>query len=239
MGKTAFAMQLMIDFVSIGASVLYIGFEMQPDEMMERIFCNRYRVSNIDLSRGGVGGFEKELEDFGKWQENLSLVFTDDFAKNWTELETFLEALPAGGKPDVIVVDFIQAIQHQNDHDKRFIDDYIRAFKMMSLRNNFAGVVVSQINRTSPDAKNKEPQLHQLKGSGFLEEHADMVMLLDWKDKTEPEFVINVAKNRSGPTGWFKAHYISEHYRFEEAPPTLKPGTVIKVDKQIRIDLDA
>lgn len=219
MGKTAFAMQLMIDFITIGASVLYIGFEMQPEEMLERMFCNRYRISNLELARGSVVGLDKELGDFKKWQENLQLVFTDDFAKDWTELETFLEALPLGAKPDVVVVDFIQAIQHTNEHDKRFIDDYIRAFKMMSLRNDFAGIVVSQINRTSPEAKNKEPQLHQLKGSGFLEEHADMVFLLDWKDKTKPEFVINVAKNRSGPTGWINAHYISNQYRFEEPPP--------------------
>jgi replicative DNA helicase len=236
MGKTAFAMQTMIDLVSIGASVIYLGFEMQPEEMMERMFCNRYRVNNLDLMRGGIDQYEKELEDFKRWQEKLHVIFTDDFAKDWRELDTFLQALPK--KPDVVVLDFIQAIGHQESHDKRFIDDYIRAFKMMTLRNNFAGIVVSQINRTAPDAKNKEPQLHQLKGSGFLEEHADMVTLLDWKDKNDLQFVINVAKNRSGPTGYFKALYHPQYYRFEEPPKEPEPGTVIQVKKvsQMRVD---
>ncbi len=234
MGKTAFTMQVMMDLVSIGAPVIYLGFEMKPEEMMERMFCNRYRVNNLELMRGGVGNYEKEYEDFSTWSKGIKLVFTDDFAKDWKELDAFLKDLPT--RPKVVVIDFIQAIPHESEHDKRFIDDYIRNFRIMAMRNDFAGVIVSQINRTNPDAKNKEPQLHQLKGSGFLEEHADMVLLLDWKDKTKPEFVINVAKNRSGPTGWIKTHYIPEHYRFEEIPSQPVPGTVVKIPKETRVD---
>jgi replicative DNA helicase len=216
-GKTAFAMQVMMDLVTLGAPTIYLGFEMKPEEMMERMFCNRYRINNLDLMRGNIQAYEKEYEDFSKWSKNLKLVFTDDFAKDWNELNAFLSDLPL--KPKVVVLDFIQAIAHGADHDKKFIDDYIRNFRMMAIKNDFAGVIVSQINRTAPDSKVKEPQLHQLKGSGFLEEHADMVFLLDWRDKNKKDFTINVAKNRSGPTGWVKALYIKEQYRFEEPPP--------------------
>jgi len=236
MGKTAFTMQMMIDLVTIGAPTIYLGFEMHPNELMERIFCNRYKVNNMDLMRGGYQNYEKEYEDFEQWSTKIKLVFTDDFAKDWKELEAFLSNLPL--KPKVVVLDFIQAIAHGSEQDKRFIDDYIRNFRLMAMRNDFAGIIVSQINRTAPDAKNKEPQLHQLKGSGFLEEHADMVILLDWKDKGKPEFVINVAKNRSGPTGYFKAMYEPQYYRFKEAPKMPEPGTVIQVHKQVRIDFD-
>ena len=229
-------MQIMMDLVTIGAPTIYLGFEMHPDEMMERLFCNRYRVNNLDLMRGKITDYEKEYEDFKRWAKNLKLVFTDGFAKSWKELETFLHQLPL--KPKVVVLDFIQGIAHGGDHDKKFIDDYILNFRQMAMRNGFAGVIVSQINRTNPDSKNKEPQLHQLKGSGFLEEHADMVILLDWKDKQSPEFVINIAKNRSGPTGWVKANYISNQYRFEEPPREPEPGTPVEV-KKVRIDLDA
>jgi replicative DNA helicase len=227
MGKTAFTMQLMMDLVTLGFPTIYLGFEMKPEEMMERMFCNRYRINNLDLMRGKIQNYEKEYEDFRNWSKNIKLVFTDDFAKDWNELNAFLMDLPI--KPKVVVLDFIQAIAHGADHDKKFIDDYIRNFRMMAIRNDFAGVIVSQINRTAPDAKNKEPQLHQLKGSGFLEEHADMVFLLDWRDKTKQDFVINVAKNRSGPTGFIKANYIKEQYRSEEPPQVPTPTQVVKV----------
>lgn len=233
MGKTAFTMQMMMDLVSIGAPTIYLGFEMHPDEMMERMFCNRYLVDNLDLMRGGIVNYEKEYADFEKWSKNIKLVFTDDFAKDWKELDHFLCNLPL--QPKVVVLDFIQAIAHGSEHDKRFIDDYIRNFRLMAMKKGFAGIIVSQINRTAPDAKNKEPQLHQLKGSGFLEEHADMVMLLDWKDKTKPEFIINVAKNRSGPTGYFKAKYDARHYRFEE----WKDVDIYKKPDPVRVDFDA
>ena len=124
-------------------------------------------------------------------------------------------------KPKVIVLDFIQAIPESSTESKRFIDEYIRAFREMAVTQEFAGVIISQINRSNPDAKNKQPQLHQLKGSGFLEEHADLVLLLDWKHKSvgtgdKEEFVVNVAKNRNGRTGYVKLRYTPQYYRFED-----------------------
>jgi len=202
---------------------------MKPPELLDRMFCNRYRVDNFELIRGKIDAYPTELEDFTKWARNVKLVFADDFAKDWNELDRFLVGLPT--KPKVIVLDYIQAIAHNSDKDKKFIDDYILNFRQMCVRENFAGVIVSQVNRMAPDSKTKEPQLHQLKGSGFLEEHADLVLLLDWRNKEKPDFSINVAKNRNGPTGWIDALYRPEHYRFEEKVDTKQPER-----KEIKLD---
>jgi replicative DNA helicase len=233
MGKTAFAMQMMIDLLNIGAPILYLGFEMKPTELMDRLFCNLYKIDNYELARGAIHKHTKESEEFiNDWQEKVTLVFADDFAKDWRELDDFLSTLKV--KPLVIIVDFVQAIEHDHANDKKFIDDYIRHFRMMCIRENFAGVIVSQVNRSNQEGKDKSPQLHQLKGSGFLEEHADLVLLLDWISRgkaDESEFKVNVAKNRNGRTGYVKLKYYPQYYRFEEWKEPMK--TYKKVEAQV------
>ena len=89
--------------------------------------------------------------------------------------------------------------------------------------------ICSQVNRTMADEKNKEPQLHQLKSSGFLEEHADVVYLLSWPYKyLKPvdgkvasydqfhKFIVYIAKNKDGQTGYRKLKFTPEYYLFED-----------------------
>ena len=47
-----------------------------------------------------------------------------------------------------------------------------------------------------------------------------MVLLLDWvgKDKGKTDFNLNVAKNRSGRTGYIDLEYVPEFYLFRDKP---------------------
>ena len=217
--KTAFAMQLMTDILNTGKSVLYLGFEMKQDELMERMFCAKYRIDNIELMTGYSGDYEKEWQEFTSYLNKLRFVAADQFGKTWEGLQEFVSSLET--VPDVIVIDYIQAISQGSGDGKRFIDEYLLNFRNMCINTGFAGIVVSQLNRQSQDRTDKSPQLHDLKGSGYLEEIADLVLLLDWVGKAENsrEFEINIAKNRRGLTGWVKCEYIGKHYLFQDMPP--------------------
>ena len=57
--------------------------------------------------------------------------------------------------------------------------------------------------------------------TGFLEDHADIVLLLDWAYKTghskdENLYYINVAKNRNGPTGFIELKFWPQYFLFED-----------------------
>ena len=92
----------------------------------------------------------------------------------------------------------------------------------MAIRYNFAAVICSQVNRTSQETDEKSPKLHQLKGTGKLEEAADIVFLLHWpyfydrKEETKNKFQIYVAKNKLGQTGRLNIFYHPQFYRFSE-----------------------
>lgn len=220
MGKTVFAVQAMMDFAKAGKRVYYISFEMTPTEILTRMFCNLYEINNMELKRDGLSKFKDQWKNFKSLEIHKLMTITTGFGKTWEQLEKHLDKY-VKVKPDAIIIDFIQGIQQQGNA-KVFIDDYIKNLRTLSITHNFSAIIVSQVNRSNPDSKDKTPQLHQLKSTGFLEEHSDIVILLDWPYKRDLEtdhkkyFEVWVAKNRQGMTGFFRMEYYPQYYKIIE-----------------------
>ncbi len=219
--KTSFSLQLAYDVAKQGKEVLFLSLEMDKVDMLERLFCNVKKIDNYELLCGNFAkDYKKEWIEFNEEIKIIPLIFSDCIGKNWKEIDELIRKLTI--KPQMIVLDYIQAIKGDGFTAKDKIDDYILNFRKMAIEHNFAGVLCSQVNRSNESESNKFPQLHQLKGTGVLEEHADIVILLYYKFKStekeedKNEFWFSVAKNRNGRTGSLKIKFIPEFYLFEE-----------------------
>ena len=51
-GKSAFANQLVLDFIDLHVNTLYLSLEMAEEDILERMFCNKFMVDNMDLLSG-------------------------------------------------------------------------------------------------------------------------------------------------------------------------------------------
>ncbi len=235
MGKTAFSLQIISDLMDIGVPILYMSFEMKPINILERLFIHKYKINNMDLLRGGFSNYLDQWEEFKKYIKNKRIVIGDGFGKNWEEINSLI--INVADKPKVLVLDYIQSIAQSSIVGKQFIDEYLRKYRQICAENNIAGIIVSQLNRTNPDSSDKRPKLHQLKGSGYLEEHADSVILLDWlcksiNNRDKHAFTVEVAKNRNGLTGFVNVDFTPETYTFEEKSDEeeSKPNHEVKWD---------
>lgn len=222
--KSAFAMNIAFDIAKQGKKVLFLSLEMAPEDIYERMFCMAKRVNNFEIL---CGGYAKDLElktrfaDFKKEITGYPIIITDSIGRTWQQIEDLVKI--SEPKPDLVVIDHIQEIFGEKKTKKETIDDYLIQLREMAIRNNFALVICSQINRVSQESTNKEPQLHQLKDSGGIEEKADIVILLHYYSKynvkkSENDFKLEVAKNRNGRTGYFEMLYRPEYYLFEDKP---------------------
>lgn len=226
-GKSTFAAQMALDLASQGHLVLFLSLEMTVEKIGARIFCYQQRFNNRNAFRGGV---VKELSRFDAFEREIGgypLIINDMLGKDWKEIDDLITHTDL--RPEVIIVDYIQTIARSvrmNRLDE--VDQYIRHFREMAIRKNFAGVVCSQINRSAQDSTDKRPQLHQLKQSGFLEEHADLAILLHWPykygDGNINRFTCFVAKNKDGQTGYIKLKFNPEYYAFEDWVQELEPA---------------
>ena len=73
-------------------------------------------------------------------------------------------------------------------------------------------IVLSQLNRTG--ASDERPRLSHLRGSGAIEQDADVVLLMSGKrsdeKKAQSPVLLDIAKNRNGPTGEFHVMFCKD-----------------------------
>ena len=194
---------------------------MYEEDIIERFFCLSQKVDNFELLKGKFDLYQKHWENFKTELDGKPLVITDMLGKTWQEIDEYLNTLTA--KPKVIIIDHLQeANSALLKNQKEVIEEYLKKLRIMAIRDNFALIICSQINRASQDDRvGSEPQLHHLKSSGYIEEGADLIILLHWpyayqKNGDKNKFTLNVAKNRNGRTGWVDIRYKPENYWFYE-----------------------
>ena len=226
-GKSNMALNLAYDFAKQKHPVLFLSLEMPSESLVERIFCYDKKVDNAEIMRGKFYKHKNSFEEFKQDIEtaNIPFVLGDMLGRTIEDIDQYLTSLDH--KPEAVFIDHLQEISTTGKDDRQSIDKYLRHMRELAIRDNFALVCCSQINRLSQSDDDKRPKLHQLKSSGSIEEMADLVFLLFWEyhhDKTKNinHFELNVAKNRDGMTGYVDLIYYPEYCRFEDKPSDLK-----------------
>jgi replicative DNA helicase len=89
-------------------------------------------------------------------------------------------------------------------------------------------VVLAQLNREIEKRPDRRPRLSDLRASGAIEAHADVVLLMHRPVEARPELVeVDVAKQRNGPTGEVALYFRRHCMRFESyapEPPAFGPA---------------
>ena len=222
MGKSSFALQVARDFVDQKIPTLFLSLEMDVNSLIERLFCQLMKVDNFEMTCGRINHdteIQKKWEAFELFIQRVPLLITNGIGKSFAEVNTLINAL--NPKPRCVIVDYIQGIK-QSERERSELNEYIRSFRQLMLENNMVGILASQVNRQIVDNNDRKPTLENLKSTGVLEEHADMVLLLYWsyfysrKEEERNRYEVIVAKNRNGKTGVHNVMYYPEHYLFEE-----------------------
>ncbi len=166
---------------------------------------------------------------------------SDMIGKQWEEVVNIVAKEGLAMTPKVIIIDHIQEVTNKTTKSKlEAIETYLKQIRDITKTHNITTIVCSQVNRTSQEERNAKPELHHLKGSGYIEESADIVWLLFWpylyrKNKDDKskinDFYVNVAKQRGGPTGEVKINYDPQYYAFSEPKKEL-----IKSIKEAKIE---
>jgi replicative DNA helicase len=218
-GKSTFALQSAYE-MSSKHKVLYLSLEMTVEESMFRMFCYEMNMANTDFFSGRLYDYEKQFKEFKKRikDQNKLLIIGEEIGRTWEEIDSLFSSM--NSKTDIVILDYVQCIR-SNGKRLEAIEDYIKKFRALAIEEGFCLLLCSQINRANlQDNKSKEPTMEGLKNTGFLEEHADKVILLHYpckhKDKDITKFKIIVAKNKNGMTGYVNCKITPEYYRIWE-----------------------
>ena len=192
LGKTTFGTALCTDYAMKNPTkkVLMLSLEVTRESLYNKILAY---ASNVD-SRTILS---KTMNDD---QQKIVEANTKEFESN--------NNLRVYDMSDVNSLDYIQLLATSADYynELRMISQTLHA---LALKYKFVLVSLAQLNRNTEGREDKRPMLSDLRGSGSLEQDADIVFMLydehyyEHEDDmpVKREISIGVVKNRNGPKG--------------------------------------
>lgn len=208
MGKSAFAGKLA---ESAGVPVGIVSLEMARTQWVKRLAVARAGVSADSVRKGRLSSDERRrlegaLEDLSE----LAIYVDDCPDQTWSRIAAGGRRLIRDKRARMLIVDHLHLVAFDNDRD----EDNAGLKKITKAAKGFAKdhlvpvVLLCQLNRDAPKRSDKRPQLPDLRGSGSIEQDADVVMFLHREEYYEPDktemrgiMEVIVAKQREGSTG--------------------------------------
>ncbi|MDR2999915.1 MAG: replicative DNA helicase [Fibromonadaceae bacterium] len=240
MGKTAFALNVATNTAILGKTVLFFTLEMSAEQIITRILSSMAGVDQKQLKHGqNVISTEssKKLMAMGQALEAMSLFIDDSSEACAFDLLSKCRIFKRKhNNLDLVVVDYLQLMLKDGraENEAVGIAENYRMLKVLAKELDVPVLVLSQLNRESdkrPGGGNK-PQLSDLRGSGSIEQDADMVWFIhrpayynkqkegddgfeiSEEDKLKASLII--AKYRNGPATSIDLEFHGEISTFED-----------------------
>ena len=240
MGKTSLATNI-AENIALGrgrdhrtASVGIFSLEMSQEALAMRMLCGHAEVQAHRMLRGGAFSHaaHNRLTQAASVLGKAPLFVDDAGGLDIMELRARARRMRKKHDIQLVVIDYLQLL-HSREYSRqgRQIEtaDISGNLKSMAKELKIPVLVISQLSR-APEQRDKtaRPKLSDLRDSGAIEQDADMVWLLRRPCKYEADdesedmtlAILDVAKQRNGPTGEVRLNFEQEFTRFRDrAPP--------------------
>lgn len=198
-GKTAFLLNFVRFWCERGIKVGFDSLDMAIKQLMKRPLGERSRVSFNKASFGtttheDIEAMEAAAEEIRKWP----LVMVD--FRDVDKLRAWAVAMRAGGKLDVLVVDFVQLLRahHHFSNTEERIEYVSGVLKSIAVDLSMPVIALSQLNRECEKDGGRVPTASDLRGSGALEQDAFAVWILHRDKEVKTQWLTPDSSGRTG-----------------------------------------
>jgi replicative DNA helicase len=227
MGKTALALNIGYNAAELTKKgVAIFSLEMSKMQLGMRLLGFDAQIDARKLRTGFLGDKEwAGLTDSADRLSELPIFIDDTSALSVLEMRARCRRLVKKHELALIIVDYLQLIQGRRSAESRQLEisEISGLLKALAKDLNVPVVALSQLNRKVEDRPNKRPQLADLRESGAIEQDADVIAFIYRDELYHPTTEenkniaeINVAKQRNGPTDFFKLTFQKEITRFRD-----------------------
>ncbi len=211
MGKTALAVRLAANMAQAGRKVAFFSFEMSKNEILQRFFSLASGVPLLDIRTGRLTSADWQALTKATARVSRLVVHIDDRqALRPSEGFSRLRKLRAEiGGLDAVVIDYLQLMDlgRRAENENQAITEITRALKKMAGELGVPVILLSQLSRKTEGRDNPRPVLADLRGSGSIEQDADVVffpyrpIVYSHDPEDEGKADIIIGKQRNGPAG--------------------------------------
>ena len=224
MGKTALALNMM-ESIAVDNKIPcgFFSLEMSYEQIGQRLLSQIGRIPGGKLRSGML-----KVEDFQKLQDaagrcfEAPLYIVDTPNMKLIDLRAMARRLVVNHGVKIIFIDYIGLVTVENANAPVYeqVSEVSKSLKALARELNIPIVALCQVAR---DAEGNEPNLAQLRGSGSIEQDADVVMFIHRERKKSEDGEMNpvqdakliVAKQRNGPIGDVELLFLNNFTKFE------------------------
>lgn len=209
MGKSAAGLKIGYEAALLGYKVLYVTIEMPPKDLYLRLLTIKTRIP-LKMLRNGNKFYDKEKEAIRKADEELRklpLAFFYQSAISCQNLRQVARSEKLRGNCDLLVIDHAGRMRSgkKTKSDYEEVSEIAVSLKNLAIELNIPVLALYQLSRNVEHRQEKRPVLADLRGSGRIEEEADVILFLYresyYKRDAKNTLEINIAKQRNGEAG--------------------------------------
>lgn len=220
-GKTAFALSMM-QTIAVENKIPcgFFSLEMSYQSIGQRLFSQVSKISSGKIKRGMLSMAElQRIQDAAGRCYNSPLYICDTPNMGLLDLRACARRMVANFGVRIIFIDYIGLITLDNPSPNTWenVSEISKSLKALARELEIPVVALCQVSR---DAEKEKPNLAQLRGSGSIEQDADVVLFLhrdrNITEKDSPqEACCIVAKQRNGATGEVEMMFFPSITKFE------------------------
>lgn len=230
MGKSAFALTTALHAAYKGIPGVIFSLEMSRQQLVDRAMAGEAGV-NLKKFRNGsfsVDNWGRILNVADRLKE-APLLIDDTPGLAYPQLWQKARVLKNQYNIQYVIIDYLQLMLGNERYEREDIGiaRITRGLELMAKELDIPVILLSQLNRQVELRENKRPRLADLRGSGAIEQDADVIIFLYrdefYNPETEDKNIceVNVAKQRMGPTLTVRMYWRAAITRFE---PLFKGG---------------
>jgi replicative DNA helicase len=234
MGKTALAMNI-AEHLAVDARIPVgvFSLEMSAKQLMQRAILSRARVNIARVRQGSMSERDfPAIQMAGNAISQSPIRINDKSGISPAYIAAVTRRWIKEHKIRAIFVDYLQLVRgsknYKGDNRQAEVSEISSGLKGIAKELNIPVVVLAQLNRNPDQRTGKSrgrPRISDLRESGAIEADADVVGLLsreemyaeteDERRESEGKALLDIAKQRNGPTGDVELTFIKEYTRFE------------------------
>jgi replicative DNA helicase len=227
MGKTAFCLKIALNVAHTNTPVMIYSLEMSLDQVYHRLVSMNDKIPLTQFAEENTEAFNKAK--LSKCR-SLPIYIDDDGSLTIEQLRRTARDMIRKHGVKLIIIDYLQKMNGAEGQSKyEETTDIANGIKAIAKELDVPVIVACQLNRAVMNTKEKIPGLSDLRGSGAIEENADIVIfpfrphvykLQRPKEEGgmnyfEDDAIVYVSKNRQGETGNFPLMWMSPFTLFE------------------------
>ncbi len=204
-------------------AVIFFSLEMSRSEIAMRMLSAETQIPLQNMRKGSMTETDwVRIADVRSKISDAPLYIDDSPNLTMVEIRAKSRRIAERVGLQMIVIDYLQLLTSGKKVESRQqeVSEFSRALKLLAKELGVPLIAISQLNRKSEEAKDKKPDISQLRESGSLEQDADVVILLHRPDMGEKEHArageadLILAKQRNGPTGTIVVAFQGQYSRF-------------------------